>query len=92
MTRFHTTSAGNVPFTVDEELQQDAEEAAYEASKGFKKAKNVREARNTLIAATDWTQLPDVSQTTKDKWVPYRKALRDVPQQAGFPFSVVWPT
>jgi len=22
----------------------------------------------------------------------YRQALRDVPSQSGFPFSVVWPT
>ena len=53
---------------------------------------SVRNQRNSLIAATDWTQLSDVPQSIKDKWVPYRKALRDVPQQAGFPFSVVWPT
>ena len=53
---------------------------------------SVRNQRDSLIAATDWTQLPDVPQATKDKWVPYRKALRDVPQQAGFPFNVVWPT
>lgn len=56
------------------------------------KAVEVREARDLLIAATDWTQLSDVPQAIKDKWAPYRKALRDVPQQAGFPFSVVWPT
>ena len=55
-------------------------------------AKNVRASRDTLIAATDWTQCADISAAVKAQWVPYRKALRDVPQQAGFPFSVVWPT
>lgn len=48
--------------------------------------------RNTLLAATDWTQMPDIPQATKDLWQPYRQALRDVPQQAGFPDNIVWPT
>jgi len=56
------------------------------------KAIEVRETRDLLIAKSDWTQCADISQATKDKWAPYRKALRDVPQQAGFPFSVIWPT
>jgi len=66
--------------------------AAHLAARHTEKAKSVRATRDTLIAATDWTQLPDVPQTTKDKWVTHRKALRDVPQQAGFPFNVIWPT
>jgi len=56
------------------------------------KAIEVREARDLLISKCDWTQLPDVPQAIKDKWVTHRKALRDVPQQAGFPFNVIWPT
>lgn len=56
------------------------------------KATEVREARDLLIAKSDWTQCADISAAVKAQWVPYRKALRDVPQQAGFPFSVVWPT
>jgi hypothetical protein len=52
----------------------------------------VRDARNSLLIQTDWTQAADVPQATKDKWAPYRQALRDVPQQAGFPDSIVWPT
>lgn len=53
---------------------------------------SVRNQRDLLLAETDWTQCADISQATKDKWAPYRKALRDVPQQAGFPFDVIWPT
>jgi hypothetical protein len=56
------------------------------------KATEVRETRDLLIAKSDWTQCADISPAVKAQWVPYRKALRDVPQQAGFPFSVVWPT
>ena len=53
---------------------------------------SVRNQRDLLLAESDWTQCADISQATKDKWAPYRKALRDVPQQAGFPIDVIWPT
>ena len=47
--------------------------------------------RNRLLVETDWTQAADVPQALKDKWAPYRQALRDVPQQAGFPNNIQWP-
>ena len=55
------------------------------------KAEEIRLRRDQLLAATDWTQAVDVPQTTKDKWAPYRQALRDVPQQPGFPDNIQWP-
>lgn len=51
----------------------------------------VRAKRDRLIAATDWTQLPDVPLATKEMWANYRQALRDVTLQAD-PFNIVWPT
>jgi hypothetical protein len=51
----------------------------------------VRAERDRLLTETDWTQAADIPQTTKDKWAPYRQALRDVPDQPGFPYEVVWP-
>ncbi len=51
----------------------------------------IRARRDAELAATDWTQMPDVPQSTKNKWAPYRQALRDVPQQAGFPDNIQWP-
>jgi hypothetical protein len=48
--------------------------------------------RNSLLAASDWTQLPDVPQATKDAWAQYRQALRDITEQSGYPTNVVWPT
>lgn len=51
-----------------------------------------RAERNRLLTETDWTQAADVPQATKDLWAPYRQALRDVPQQSGFPTDIVWPT
>jgi len=54
-------------------------------------AEAARAERDTLLAATDWTQAADVPQATKDKWASYRQALRDVPAQLGFPSDVQWP-
>jgi hypothetical protein len=51
----------------------------------------VRTERNTRLAATDWTQARDVPEATAAKWAPYRQALRDVPDQVGFPLFVEWP-
>lgn len=51
-----------------------------------------RALRDQRLVETDWTQAADVPQATKDKWSPYRQALRDVPQQAGFPENIVWPS
>lgn len=48
--------------------------------------------RNGLLAASDWTQLPDVPLATKEAWATYRQALRDITDQPGYPLEVVWPT
>lgn len=53
-------------------------------------ADDVRQDRNALLAASDWAMAADAT-TDKAAWATYRQALRDVPQQAGFPSSVVWP-
>jgi hypothetical protein len=50
----------------------------------------VRQQRNELLAACDWTQLPD-SPADHEAWATYRQALRDVTAQAGFPWDVTWP-
>lgn len=54
-------------------------------------AERVRSKRNELLSQSDWTQLPD-SNVNKTAWATYRQALRDVPEQSGFPWEVTWPT
>lgn len=88
MTRYHATAEGPVPFTPEEEAEWDAMEAAWP----IRAAKLFRENRNQLLAETDWSQAADTPQAIKDKYAPYRQALRDVPQQAGFPDNIQWPT
>ena len=51
----------------------------------------IREKRDDLLLETDWTQNPDVPETTKAKWQVYRQALRDVPSQSD-PYNITWPT
>jgi hypothetical protein len=55
------------------------------------KAAAIRAERDALLAATDWTQLPDVPESIRDAYAVYRQALRDIPQQSGFPDVVEWP-
>ena len=50
----------------------------------------IRQQRNALLAASDWTQVADAP-VDQAAWAVYRQALRDVTTQAGFPNEVVWP-
>lgn len=59
----------------------------------------VRNLRDELLAASDWVITKAVEQSQDGLgiqipvvWLEYRQALRDVPQQAGFPHDVIWPT
>ncbi len=54
-------------------------------------AGRVRAERDQRLAASDWTQVADTP-VDRTKWAAYRQALRNVPEQDGFPLSVVWPT
>ena len=49
----------------------------------------VRAHRDLLLKLSDSHVWPDY---VTDEWRTFRQALRDVPQQAGFPTSVTWPT
>lgn len=56
-----------------------------------KREAEIRAQRNTLLTASDWTQVADAP-VDQAAWATYRQALRDLPQQPGFPHDVVWPT
>jgi hypothetical protein len=59
-------------------------------AKDAEQAKSVRADRNKRISDCDWTQVAD-SPVDKAAWATYRQALRDIPQQAGFPWDIQWP-
>ena len=56
-------------------------------------AASARQKRDRLIAATDYLVTPDypISDGRLAKVKTYRQALRDIPEQAGFPRDIVWP-
>lgn len=54
-------------------------------------ANEIRLERDSLLSSTDWTQVVD-SPVDQRVWAEYRQALRDVPQQPGFPRDIDWPT
>ena len=51
---------------------------------------NLRQQRNSLLAASDWTQVADAP-VDDLAWAVYRQALRDLPQNTTDPFNPVWP-
>jgi hypothetical protein len=65
------------------------QEAAYKASKDAEQAKAVRTSRDDKLTETDWRFRSDM--TPSQAWKDYCQALRDIPAQAGFPWTVTWP-
>ena len=65
-------------------------EAAYKAAKDAEQAKSVRSSRDAKLSETDWRFRSDM--TPSQAWKDYCQALRDVPSQAGFPWTIEWPT
>jgi len=51
----------------------------------------IRAQRDVLLAASDWSALPDVTLANKQAWLDYRQALRDIPNTFSNPEDVVWP-
>jgi hypothetical protein len=72
--------------TVTVQAQKDAKTAADNAAL----AATERATRDDLLKATDHYGLSDV--TMSEAMTTYRQALRDVPQQEGFPGTITWPT
>lgn len=68
--------------------EEEMEEMKWDSSKI--KARDVRRQRDVLLKGTDWTQVADAP-VDQAVWAAYRQALRDIPQQEGFPDNVVWP-
>lgn len=46
-----------------------------------------------MLAESDWAMLSDVPMTSGNKtlWIEYRRALREIRLQTGFPTDIQWP-
>lgn len=53
-----------------------------------------RAKRDELLVKSDFSQMPDagLSDSQKALWTAYRSALRNLPNQPGFPYEINWPT
>lgn len=51
------------------------------------------EQAKKLLSESDWSMMPDVPMTSGQKadWMEYRKALREIRLQPGFPSDIIWP-
>ena len=49
-----------------------------------------RKQRNSLLAASDWTQVADAP-VDQAAWAAYRQALRDLPASTADFANIVWP-
>ena len=49
-----------------------------------------RDYRNVMLEQSDNMLVPDRPNVNVPTWETYRQALRDVPEQEGFPLSIVW--
>jgi hypothetical protein len=85
-TEYTETDEDGVETTVTVQDQKDAKVVADNAAL----AETARIERNDLLKDTDHYGLSDM--TMSAEVAAYRQALRDVPQQAGFPSAITWPT
>lgn len=69
-----------VPLT-EEEQAQVLQQADWDA----------RNARNHWLMMSDWIFTPDSQPEDMDAWMEYRQALRDLPEQDGWPKVIDWP-
>ena len=51
------------------------------------------ERAKQLLRESDWAVLPDVPMTsgTRALWIEYRRGVREIRLQAGFPNDIQWP-
>ena len=80
-------------FTDTEEATAAEQRADYEQRIDEKAAEGARSQRNKLLSETDWVVTKAFETSTEIDASPttYRQALRDVPEQAGFPHDITWP-
>jgi hypothetical protein len=81
------------PVFTDGETTAVEQEVAYKASKDAEQAKSVRQSRDNKLKECDWIVIKnlELNANIPGVWEVYRQALRDIPNQSGFPWTVTWP-
>ena len=84
-----------IPLTAQEIKQRQAEATAWEAGSFDRALNSLRQRRNALLSASDWTVLSDSPVQDKLIWQSYRQSLRDLTEGLSTVEqvnSVVFPT
>tara|TARA_R110000851_G_scaffold313129_1_gene474620 strand:+ start:213 stop:488 length:276 start_codon:yes stop_codon:yes gene_type:complete len=84
---FYNKTTGSAGMFDDDDNLADWPE--FQADPVIANAIRSRADRDALLAESDYMALAD---RITDDWRNYRQALRDLPEQAGFPTSITWPT
>jgi len=90
----HRVVNGKIVELTDTEKQAIADEwNANSAVSTEQKAKEARAKRDRLLTDSDWVTIraTDTGTAVPTEWQTYRQALRDLPQQTGFPENIDWP-
>lgn len=82
---------GYITTYVDGKIVQVEEDLSLLPGKEEADLDNLRRERNKLLVESDWTQLPDIPESTKNAWQTYRQGLRDITETYSSLDDVVWP-
>ena len=74
-------------------LRSENEKQSLISQRDIYTVESLRFERDDLLAASDWTQLPDspLSDSKKVEWASYRQQLRDLPSITSDPANPSWP-
>ena len=90
MARNKMVNGVEMALTAEEETKRDAEEKAWADARPAREMEMIREHRNGLLSATDWTANSDVTMSAAMK--TYRQMLRDIPASNTVYEDVDWGT
>ena len=76
-------------FADSDDSTKAEKEAAHQAELDTQAAVGARQTRDAKLSESDWHGLTDNEMS--EEMTAYRQALRDVPQQEGFPNEIDWP-
>lgn len=69
----------------------DSDKQLYDVERNSHTMDSLRHERDKLLAASDWTQVPDAP-VDQAAWAAYRQALRDLPENTTDPANPIWPS
>lgn len=74
-------------------VQQEISEEQYQNIIA-KQIQTIKADRDKMLASTDWIVSKNLENgnSVPEVWKIYRQALRDIPNQEGYPWTITWPT